>query len=131
MIKQAGVNNVYHVATDSLLVNEIGLNNLKDELDANTFGKLKIEEQIKRLIIKAPNDMVMDDKEKIKGINKKSKKLDSNTYEVTCWTRFNTLLKRNELESYYTKTVKKRLKRTSYLSLNNQGDSTKVICVYD
>lgn len=130
LIKQAGLVNVYHVATDSLIVNENGLANLHDELDSNTFGKLKIEEEIKSLTIKAPNDMVMDGKEKIKGINKKAGKLDDNTYVITIWPRFNTLLKRNELSFYYTKQQIKRLKRTVFNSLDALGNNVKVYSVY-
>ncbi len=131
LIKQAGLDNIYHVATDSLLVNETGLNNLHDKLDANKFGYLKIEDEIKRLVIKAPNDMVLDDKEKIKGISKKASKLDANTYEITAWPRFNTLLKKQELEYYYTVQVKKRLKREIFTTLDADGNHRQIFCVYE
>jgi len=127
LIKQAGVNNVYHVATDSLIVNTIGFEALQDKIDANTFGLLKVEEIIKKLIVKAPNDMVMDETEKIKGVSKKAIKHSDNTYTVTCWPSFNALMKRNELGFYYTRSVTKTLKRKDYLTLDDKGNAVKMV----
>lgn len=130
LISQAGINNVYHVATDSLIVNQIGLDKLENEIDKMILGKLKIEEVITSLIIKAPNDMVIDTREKIKGISKKAIKHDENDYEITCWPRFNTLLKKGMLDYYYTNQVRKKLKRTTFNSLDNEGNHVSIYCEY-
>jgi len=126
LIKQAGIKNVYHVATDSLIVNANGLHHLQNKIDDNKYGALKIEETFSRLVIKAPNDMMIDEVEKIKGINKKAQKLDDNTYVITQWPKFSTLLKRDELSQYYTRSVIKHLKRGEFVSLDQNGNHVKV-----
>ncbi len=131
LIKQAGIMNVYHVATDSLIVNAEGLDRLANQIDKMTLGKLKIEEQIPSLTIKAPNDMVLGDVEKIKGISKKAPKVKENEYIITCWTRFNTLFKKGTLDYYYTTTVHKHLKREKFNSLDKDGNHVTVFCEYE
>ncbi|MEW5992934.1 MAG: DNA polymerase [Candidatus Zixiibacteriota bacterium] len=117
LMSQAGLDHVYHVATDSLIVDAIGLQRLQDHIHPSQPGRLKIEQEFTNLIIKAPNDMMIDGLEKIKGVSKKATKLDDDTYQITAWPHFNTLLKHSELEQYYTRSVTKTLQRPAFKSL--------------
>lgn len=114
MMKQAGLNNVYHVATDSLVVNTKGYERLKHLIHDTEPGKLKLEKTFKSYKIKGINDVVCDETEKIKGVPKKATKLADNTYLCTNWPKITTLLKEGIFDYYYTKTVTKTLNRPDY-----------------
>ncbi|MDD3427574.1 MAG: DNA polymerase, partial [Caldisericia bacterium] len=100
LMKNAGFEHVYHVATDSLLVDEIGYQNLKNLIDPTTPGLLKLEGIYQSITIKDVNDVVKDEEVKIKGIPRKAVQIDENTYVITTWTRFTTLIKRGVLDHY-------------------------------
>lgn len=114
LMVKAGFQNVYHVATDSLIVNQQGYDALHDEIDPHISGKLKLEKTFKQLSIKGINDMVTDGLEKIKGIPKKAVKLSDDTYLITEWVRLTTLLQENITDYYYTRDLVKTLARPDY-----------------
>jgi hypothetical protein len=115
LMKLAGFENVFHVATDSLIVNEEGYQRLSNLIHPSLPGYLKLEGVHSSLIIKDVNDLVKDNLIKIKGIPRKAVSIDENTYVVTTWTRFTTLIKRGVLDRYYTVDRVKHLSRSKYL----------------
>jgi hypothetical protein len=114
LMKKAGVENVYHVATDSLIVNAAGFYNLTDEIDPHTPGKLKLESTDPEITIKDVNDRIQGFDVKIKGIPKKAEQLTENSYSITEWPRLLTLLKEGITDHYYTRQSVKILHRPRF-----------------
>lgn len=110
----AGLDNVYHVATDSIITNQIGFDKLFAYIDNYKPGLLKLEDTFNKLTIKDVNDTVQGTKIKIKGIPKKATQLSTNKYLVTTWPRMITLMKNHEYDQYYTRNVIKVLHREKY-----------------
>lgn len=84
LIQKAGKKHCYYSDTDGLIVDEIGLKNLKDEIDEDKLGKLKLEQTVETLEIRGLKDYKKDDIERIKGVRLSSNstvKIDDNTFE--------------------------------------------------
>jgi hypothetical protein len=113
----AGLENVYHTATDSLLVNEVGYHNLTNEIDPHQPGKLKIEKSYAKITIHDVNDMILDGQLKIKGIPKKAVQLSDNSWLVTHWSRLTTVLNNNRGDYYYVRELTKTLNRPRFRAL--------------
>ena len=82
LTKKAGLDNAFYCDTDSLLVNDAGLSNLKGELDNKGIGKLKIQRHPTKVILRGLKDYIMDGTEKIKGISKNAEKVSDNSFFV-------------------------------------------------
>ncbi len=117
LMTAAGLENVYHVATDSLVVNSAGYERLTRFIDPRTPGKLKIEKTFQTLTVKDVNDTIQDMTVKIKGIPKKAVQLSENSYQITAWPRLLTLLKNGITDYYYTRTETKILSRPRFYKL--------------
>jgi hypothetical protein len=114
LMQQAGLEHVYHVATDSLVVDEVGYKNLSAWIQPGVAGMLKVEHTYATITIKDVNDVVLADTVKIKGIPYKAIKVDEDSYTITAWTKLTTLLKQGVIDHYYTRLVTKTLKRERY-----------------
>lgn len=114
LIQAAGLENTYHVATDSLIVNQAGFDRLSNYIDPHTPGKLKLENTFDQITIKDVNDTVQGFTIKIKGIPKNAVKLTENSYSITEWPRLLTLLKHGITDHYYTRQSTKTLSRPKY-----------------
>lgn len=123
LMKQAQLKHVYHVATDSLVVDEQGYKNLRSFIDNDKIGYLKVENRIKELIIKDVNDVCYDGLEKIKGISKKAVKKGEDTYQVIYWSRFDALLKKKNFTDYKIREVSKTLSRKRWKKTLKNGVS--------
>jgi hypothetical protein len=115
LCKQAGLDHVYHVATDSLIVDQEGYNNLQSMIHPTQIGLLKLEENANYIELRDVNDYIFGEHEKIKGVPDNAVRLSRNTYIVTTWPRITTLIKEGSPNRYYTKSIKKTLKREKYL----------------
>lgn len=80
-IEKAGIDNVLYMDTDSLFVTYAGYNNLKNDIDQQLLGKLKLVGSEDSIIIRAPKDYIFGDTEHIKGIRKDATVKDANTFE--------------------------------------------------
>jgi len=80
LIKEAGLNNVYYVDTDSLHVNSAGYVKLAPLIDAQGLGKLKLENVAYFAHYLGPKHYVLGEKYKCKGISAKAIRLNENTY---------------------------------------------------
>jgi hypothetical protein len=114
LCKQAGLEHVYHVATDSLIVDQTGYNNLKSMVHPTQIGMLKLEETANYIELRDVNDYIFGEHEKIKGVPDNAVRLSRNTYIITTWPRITTLIKEGNPNKYYTKSIRKTLKREKY-----------------
>jgi hypothetical protein len=111
LMDQAGMDHVYHVATDSLIVDQVGYDNLANKIKPGVPGYLKVEGTFDTYTVKGPNDTIQGLKIKVKGIPAKAEQLTENSYRITEWPRITTLLKQGIVDFYYTKSKVKILHR--------------------
>jgi len=83
LIRQAGRENVFYCDTDSMIVNAQGYENLSDQLDPFTLGKLKIEEESTEINILAPKYYSMGSHWKRKGVTENAIETKANTFVCT------------------------------------------------
>jgi len=76
----AGLDHVYYVDTDSLIVDQEGYDSLQDYLDPLTLGKLKCEGVSDRLILRGAKDYEFGDTLKHKGIPRKAVSVGEDTW---------------------------------------------------
>jgi len=79
LMEKAGLENVLYCDTDSLFVNQAGLDNLSSEISQSELGKLKLEKSGTVEIFGA-KDYSFNGKVKLKGIKQNSTKLPDGTY---------------------------------------------------
>ena len=106
-----GTGNYYYCDTDSLIVNEQGLENLSDYRDDTELGKLKLVETTSVLVINGLKDYITDSKTVIKGIRKNAIKISDTLYRQEQWPSFRGTLKSNDANVYVVKSIVKQLKR--------------------
>lgn len=111
LMEKAGHGNYYYCDTDSLLVNEAGLCNLKDITDQRELGFLKIDEQTSNVTIRGLKDYTTQSKVVTKGVRKTAVRITENVYSQEQWSSFRGLLRSGQPESYVVKNVTKHLKR--------------------
>ena len=111
LINQAGIKNVYYTDTDSLFVNQKGLDNLSDMLSEKDIGKLKIEYFSDKLEIRNLKDYVFGETERLKGIKPSAKKIGKNKYEQWEFQRIRSALRGRGISKQVMIRVNKELKR--------------------
>lgn len=107
----AGWTNVYYCDTDSLYVNRRGKNRLKSFMHESKLGYLKVEKEIKELIIHGAKDYNADGIETIKGIPKKAIKVSSNEYDMIQFPSMKRGMKEGIENLYSIRKVNKTLER--------------------
>ncbi|RLF07872.1 MAG: hypothetical protein DRJ64_02130 [Thermoprotei archaeon] len=111
LMKIAGLDNVYYVDTDSLLVNEEGFKRLKDYINDYELGKLKLEFETDYICIRGVKDYNFKFKNRIKGIKENAIKIDDNTYIQKQFLKTRSLLNEKISGVAVVKNVTKKLKR--------------------
>jgi len=111
LMQIAGGGNYFYCDTDSLIVNETGLLNLRHLLNDTELGKLKIQEKGSHLVIRGLKDYTTDTKKVIKGIRKNAIQVSDTIYEQQLWPTFKGLLKSNDVNTYTVLNVVKHLSR--------------------
>lgn len=108
LIRLANRTNVYYTDTDSIITNNTGLANLRNYLDNDKIGLLKVEGQSEQIEIVSPKHYGFGKEWKIKGISKSATKLGKGRYQQEIWPRLNTLIKEDK-EHYFNYTIVKQL----------------------
>lgn len=111
LIQIAGQGNYYYCDTDSLIVNDKGLDNLYSRVSDNELGMLKIEDTLSHLVIWGLKDYETDHKTVIKGIRKNAVPIGNNTFTQELWPSFKGIFKTTDVNTYTVKNVTKHLTR--------------------
>jgi hypothetical protein len=105
---------VFYMDTDSVIVDSVGYNSLKDMIDDKELGKLKIELSSDYLIINAPKDYQMEGRKRTKGIRDNAIEISDGTFQQEQWCRLDGMIHRGNVTNYYVKTITKEQRRDIY-----------------
>lgn len=111
LMQLAGHGNYFYGDTDSLIVNDEGMDNLTPVLDDTILGFMKHEETTHKLIIHGLKDYEKDSKVVIKGIRQNAVKIGDGVYKQEQWSSFKGLLHSGDINTYTVKSVTKHLSR--------------------
>ena len=107
-----GEGNYFYCDTDSLFVNQIGLDNLSDRLNNTGIGGLKVESVTDTITIHGLKDYVTQNKTTLKGIRKTATQTGPNQYTQERWPSFKGCLRAGSPDTYTVKQVTKTLTRS-------------------
>jgi len=111
LMQQTGYGNYFYCDTDSLIVNEVGLCNLKDVIDEVSLGCLKIVDSSQSMLIRGLKDYTFGNKNVIKGIRKNAIQIGDAVFRQEQWPSFRGLLRSGEPDTYTVSTTVKHLNR--------------------
>jgi len=131
LMKLAGEGNYFYCDTDSLIINEAGLQNLGSELDNDRLGGLKVIETMDSLSIRGLKDYSIGDRETIKGIRKLAIKIADGVYEQELWPSFKGLLRRQHPDVYAIKKIRKVLNRKYTKGTVSPDGTIQPLCLAD
>jgi hypothetical protein len=131
LIRICGAGNYFYCDTDSLFVNQTGLNNLSDFMHDTRLGGLKIERESETMTIYGLKDYELIGKKAIKGISRHAEMLSQTSYRQEQWPTLQGLLSRAAVDQYYTKEVTKDLNRLYTKALVNKDGWTSPFVLYD
>jgi len=111
LMQACGHGNYVYCDTDSLMVTDVGRDNLSPYLSATELGKLKLERTVDKLIIRGLKDYSADEKVVIKGVRKSARQVSDGVYTQEQWPSFKGIFKTTNANTYVVKHVTKHLTR--------------------
>ncbi len=111
LMQAVGWGNYFYCDTDSLIVNEKGLQCLKSQIHNTSLGGLKVAMKSSHVTIQGLKDYSIAEKKVIKGIRKNAVCVGDGVYEQEQWSSFRGLLRSGQPEDYVVKTITKHLNR--------------------
>jgi len=111
LIKKTGIENVFYVDTDSLIVNEEGFKRLQDLLDEYKLGYLKVEGVSENVEIRNAKDYTFGEETKRKGIKKDAVQIAPNKFKQIQFERLRTAWRKGRVNEVYVLEVEKELKQ--------------------
>ncbi|MBC7343849.1 MAG: hypothetical protein H5U03_00150 [Clostridia bacterium] len=111
LIEKAGMENVYYVDTDSLILNEAGFMRLKFLVNAKELGMLKLVKVADTLVIRAPKDYTFGEHVRLKGVRSSAKEIAPGVFEQEKWCGYASRLRTGNLNVYIVEKQVKRLSR--------------------
>ncbi len=111
LMKQTGKENYFYCDTDSLIVNEVGLCNLENQINALCLGSLKVVNTLTNIVIRGLKDYSIGEKQVIKGIRKNAVRISEGVYQQEQWPSFRGLLRAKQPNIYTVKRITKVLSR--------------------
>jgi hypothetical protein len=111
LIRKVPPEHYFYCDTDGLLVSKEGFDALADRIDQFQLGGVKHVETFAEVEINGCKDLVLDSKEKIKGVSKKADRLDKGVYRQLRWHSLAGLLHTGSVDMPLTTGVTKTLRR--------------------
>lgn len=111
LMQQCGIGNYFYCDTDSLIVNDVGLDNLSEYMNETELGKLKVQESFTHLVLRGLKDYETGAKVVVKGIRKNAKQISNGVYQQQSWPTFKGILRTDNVNIYTVNTVTKHLSR--------------------
>lgn len=124
LIEQAGLENVFYCATDSLIVNQQGYDNLLSRIHKNKLGYLKLESQADSLEIWGPNNFRLGDKLKSGGIRKNAIRLSHDVFRQDSFLGLRGAIRKGNPDLVTIKKTQKRMHRR--IKTGNVGPNGRV-----
>lgn len=112
LIERALPENVYYCDTDCVLVNDAGLERLRDRLDEYTLGGLKLVGTYHEIKLFGAKDYWFGDKIKCKGVRNNALWYNEHEIEQNSWSGLRGLVASKETSIPLTKRIIKHLNRT-------------------
>lgn len=97
--KLAGLENCYYADTDSLIVNQAGMDNLEDWVDPLKLGYLKLEGTTDNLEILAKKSYIFGDKRVAKGIRKNAERQADGAWKQVHFTSLKWAFRQGNLDN--------------------------------
>ena len=118
----AGMENVFYVDTDSLMVNRQGYTNLLPYIQPEVMGMLKLEATTDVLYISGAKDYAFDGYPKTKGIPRNAIETSEGVYAYWQWEGLKTWVKRGgDTEPLIWQTTKRRISSYNKGIVSNDG----------
>jgi hypothetical protein len=111
LIEQAGHENVFYCATDSLIVNQQGFDSLADKIDDHKLGYLKVQHTSKNLEIWGPNNFRLGDRLKSGGIRKSAAQVARDAFEQDQFLGLRGAIRAGNPDLVVVKRIKKKMHR--------------------
>jgi hypothetical protein len=111
LMRVAGLDNLYYCDTDSLMVNEAGLENLRPHIEPTELGMLKVEWESDEVTIHGLKDYQIGTQSKIKGIRKSAQEIDSGLFVQEQFRGLEGMIREGDLDRYLIRTVTKKMMR--------------------
>lgn len=111
LMQVAGIDHVYYVDTDSLLVDTVGYLRLRKYEDDTRLGMLKLQQAAETAEIRGAKDYTIGDKTKTKGLRKGAREVGLNQYLVDVWRGFDWLIGQGIYGRAVIEVQQKRLRR--------------------
>lgn len=112
LMKKAGLDNVYYVDTDSLIVTREIYETRLSEFCGVDLGQLKVEGVSNHLVIHTLKDYEFGEKVVLKGIKKRTVPNEDGSYTVPQFLTFSSLMREGVQDAALVRYVDKTLKRT-------------------
>jgi hypothetical protein len=111
LMKTAGLENVYYVDTDSLMLNKTGYAALKPRIDQTKLGALKVEWKSDHVVLNGLKDYEIDGRLKAKGIRKTAVQTAPGVFTQEQFRGIEGMIRDGDLDRILIKTVSKTLLR--------------------
>jgi hypothetical protein len=106
-----GRNHVYYCDTDSLLLDQVGYNKIKNKLNDSTLGCWSLDGTYDKIEIRGNKDYTFGSKNRIKGIRPKAVEIEPGTYRQLQFGSLRGVIRSSKIDAPIIKHIVKHLTR--------------------